>query len=84
MNTELEKDFFDFHWTNFLGLIEKVAFINLKLHKIFTYAFDIRPHLYPVFVDAGFKSDAVLKDHCCFNGEYKDVVIHSKINLENI
>jgi RimJ/RimL family protein N-acetyltransferase len=83
MNTELENDSFETHWLIFLSLIEKVAFSELSFHKIFTYAFDIRPHLYPVFINAGFVNDAVLKDHCYFNGEFKDVVIHSKINTEN-
>ena len=82
MNTSLEKELFKSHWTTYLKLIEKLAFDDLKLHKIFTYAFDIRPHLYPVFENVGFTKDAVLKDHCYFDGEYKDVVIHSKIKME--
>ena len=80
MNTELETNFFDLHWEIFLGLIDKVAFVDLELHKIFTFAFDIRPHLYSVFERAGFSKDAILKEHCLFEGEYKDVIIHSKIN----
>jgi RimJ/RimL family protein N-acetyltransferase len=80
MNTSLEKDYYAKHLLLFLKLIEEVAFMELRLHKIFTYAFDIRPHLYPVLETAGFDRDAVLKEHCLFNGEFKDVVIHSKIN----
>jgi RimJ/RimL family protein N-acetyltransferase len=80
MNTELEKNSFVEIWKEYLILIEKVAFIELKLHKLFTYAFDLRPHLYPVFEEAGFKLEARLKEHCYFNEEFKDVVIHSKIN----
>ena len=81
MNTSLEQDYFEKNWRNYLGLIERVAFEDLKLHKIFTYAFDLRPHLYPVLEGVGFTKEAVLKDHCCFENEYKDVVIHSKVNL---
>lgn len=80
MNTELEKDYFNEIWAEYLFLLEQVAFIELKLHKIFTYAFDLRPHLYPIFEKAGFQLEARLKDHCFFNNEYKDVVIHSKIS----
>ena len=80
MNTELEKDSFEFHWMTYLELIEELAFSELKLHKIYTYAFDIRPHLYRPIENAGFVKEAILKDHCLFEGEYKDVVIHSKIN----
>lgn len=80
MNTELEKEFFQLHWVTFLGLIEQLAFEELGLHKIFIYAFDLRPHLYPTVEVAGFAKEAVFKEHCFFQGEYKDVIIHSKIH----
>ena len=80
MNTELEKEYFSKHWITYLGLIEQVAFQDLKLHKIFTYAFDLRPHLYQVLEQSGFNKESVLKEHCFFDGKYKDVIIHSKIN----
>ena len=79
METALEEDFFEFHWKMYLKMIEKVAFDELRLHKIFTYAFDIRPHLYPVLESSGYRKEAVLRDHCLFEGRFKDVVIHSKI-----
>jgi len=80
MKTQLEKDAFSFYWSKFLGCIEKVAFEELSFHKIYTYAFDLRPHLYTVLEENGFKREAVLKDQCLIEGEYKDVVIHSLIN----
>ncbi len=43
------------------------------------YAFDLRPHLYEAIEKAGFIRDAVLKEHCFFQGKYKDVIIHSKL-----
>jgi RimJ/RimL family protein N-acetyltransferase len=79
MNTTLEKNNFEHYWSNYLGLIEKVAFDELEFHKIFTYAFDLRPHLYEIFEKSGFFLDAVLKEHCLFEGKFIDVVIHSKI-----
>ena len=80
MKTELEKEFFTEFWSNYLQLIEKVAFEELKFHKIFTYAFDLRPHLYDVLLNCGFHEDARLKEHCFFDGKYLDVLIHSKVN----
>jgi len=80
MNTELENDSFLKHWSIFLELIEDVAFEELNFHKIFTYAFDLRSHLYEALKKAMFKEEARLKEHCLFDNEYKDVVIHSKIN----
>jgi RimJ/RimL family protein N-acetyltransferase len=80
INTDLEKDGFHSNWTKYLSLIEKVAFEDLKFHKIFTYAFDLRPHLYLALKEAGFIEEGRLKEHCLFGGKYLDVVIHSKIN----
>ena len=80
MNTKLEKENFESYWSIYLNLIKQLAFNELNLHKIFTYAFDIRPHLYNVLEKNEFTKEVNLKDHCRFNGEYKDVVIHSLIN----
>jgi RimJ/RimL family protein N-acetyltransferase len=80
MNTDLEKDDFHLHWSNFLKLIEKVTFEDLNFHKIFTFAFDLRPHLYQALKISAFVEEARLKEHCFFDGKYIDVVIHSKFN----
>lgn len=82
MDTSLEKNFFLFHWQTYLGLIEKVAFGELNLHKIFVYAFDLRPHLYEAVEKSGFFKDATLKEHCLYAGKFIDVVIHSKLKPE--
>lgn len=80
MDTAVEKDFFETHWITFLGLIEEVAFNEMGFHKLYTYAFDLRPHLYSSLESANFIKEAVLKEHCLFEGVYFDVVIHSKIS----
>tara|TARA_B100001250_G_scaffold149451_1_gene128027 strand:+ start:25020 stop:25574 length:555 start_codon:yes stop_codon:yes gene_type:complete len=80
MNTSLEKIFFDFHWKKFLFLIEKVAFKDLSFKKIFTYAYDLRPHIYKIFEDVGYSKESELKNQILHNGEYKSVIIHSKRN----
>ncbi len=77
---ELEPKYFASCWQSFLFMLEQVAFDDIKLHKIFTYAFDLRPNLYPVVESCGFYKEAVLKEHCFFEGRFIDVVIHSKIN----
>jgi len=81
MDTSLETDQFKIQWVNYLKLIEQFAFNELSLHKIYTYAFDLRPHLYTALEMVGFHKEAVLKEHCLFKNDYLDVVIHSKINL---
>lgn len=80
INTELETIFFEIHWENFLKLIEQVAFLDLKFHKIYTYAFDLRPRLYKVLENSGYTKEATLKDQTNFNNKFIDVVIHAKIH----
>jgi RimJ/RimL family protein N-acetyltransferase len=80
MNTDLEATHFAFHWNTYLSMVEEIAFHSLNLHKISTYAFDIRPHLYPALEQAGFQQEAILNEHCLIDGVFKNVVIHSKIS----
>jgi len=82
MDTSLEASHFANYWQYFLNLIEQVAFEELAFHKISTFALDLRPKLYPVLENSGFGKEAVLKNHCLFNSEYVDVVIHSKFRAE--
>lgn len=79
MESELEHKSFNAIWSEYLPLIERLAFEELGFHKLFVYAFDLRPHLYVTLENNGYFQDARLKDHCYFQGEFKDVVIHSKI-----
>lgn len=82
INTKIEKEEFVLHWKNFLWLLEEAAFEQLSLHKIFTYAYDLRPQLYEALNKSRFKEEARLTEHCYFNGDYIDVLIHSKFNPE--
>lgn len=79
MDTAREKDEFHKHWTVYLGLIEEVAFKSLGLHKIYTYAFDLRPQLYEALEACYYTREATLKEHCFYNEAYVDVIFHSKI-----
>ncbi|TDG37698.1 N-acetyltransferase [Pedobacter changchengzhani] len=80
MQTDLEKNRFAEIWGEHLYLLEKVAFNDLRLHKIFTYAFDVRQHLYAPLLKSGFYEEARLKQHCFFDDKFIDVIIHSKIS----
>lgn len=79
MNTELEEEKFQLYWSNYLHMIESVGFSELGFHKLYVYAFDLRPHLYKVLLDSNYFRDAILKEHCYFNDQFSDVVIHSKL-----
>lgn len=80
MNTELEKEEFEWHWTTFLKLITKVGFRSLDLKKLFTYAYNLRPHLYPVLEKNGFDLKTRLKDELEIEGNLIDILIHEKQN----
>lgn len=82
MDTTREQSEFIKHWGVFLQLIEQVAFQQLHLHKIYTYAFDLRPKLYEALELNAYRRDALLRDHCKISGTYRDVIIHSKLNAE--
>lgn len=74
ISTELEQLFFEKFWSIFLNLIEQVAFKDMRLHKIYTYAFDIRPKLYKCLEKSEFKLETTIK-----NADNK-ILIHSKFN----
>ena len=80
IETKMERLFFISCWDTFLILIERVA-KNIKINKIFTYAYDIRPKIYEVLENQGFSQEKRLKDKVIIDGVYKDVLIHSKIVL---
>ncbi|MEN8787464.1 MAG: GNAT family N-acetyltransferase [Flavobacteriales bacterium] len=83
MNTELEKTEFELHWSNFLRMLKKIAFQELKWNKIFTYAYNLRPHLYPVLEKNEFefteKNEKVIE----VNGDWIAVLIHECNNPKN-
>ena len=78
MDTELEKVKFKKLWLLYLDMIEKVAFDELDLVKIYVYAFDLRPHLYPILTLSGFVFDERIKNKIQYKNNCIDVVIHSK------
>ena len=82
MNTALEQNHFKILWTIFLNLIEQVAFSQLNFHKLYVYAYDLRPHLYDVLESSSYVKDSELKEYCFVLNEYKNVVIHSKWNAK--
>lgn len=84
MNTQLEKQCFQKYWTCFLEMIEIVAFDRLLFHKLYTYAFDLRPHLYPALESNGYVLEGRLKDHASFEDGFVDVVYHGKLNVKTV
>ncbi|WP_179021408.1 GNAT family N-acetyltransferase [Winogradskyella forsetii] len=77
--TSIVEQEYESNMSTFLSLIEEVAFTELKFHKLFTYAFDVRPQLYKILERNGYTREATLKEHCYFNEQFINVIIHCKI-----
>jgi RimJ/RimL family protein N-acetyltransferase len=77
LNPKFEIDFIE-NWCIFLSLIEKVGFAEIGLHKLYTYAFDLRPNLYIALEKSSYTREAVLKQQKYFKNHFIDVIIHCK------
>ena len=82
MDTKLENKFFEANWLIFLELIENLGFNELIFKKLYVYAFDLRPNLYPILEKRNFIYEARLNNHVFINKEFKDVVFYSKFNKD--
>lgn len=80
MDTKLQKTDFTIFWQEYLLLIEQVAFDELNLKKIYTFAYDFRKNLFSVLLSAKYMEDSRLKSHIKFEERYIDAVLHYKIN----
>lgn len=80
METELEALRFKELWLVYLRLLEQAVFGDLGLHKLHTYAFDVRQHVYPMLEEAGFKMEGRLKEQVLFDGKFIDAIVHGKIS----
>lgn len=76
-NRNLVTEQFIQDWKNYLKLLKTLIRLDLFFNKIYTYAYDIRPHLYEALTQSFFKEEARLKNHISINGGFYDVVIHS-------
>lgn len=63
-------------WINYLLLLKQIS-RHLKLKKIFTYAYDLRPNLYDALLASGFIEEKRLKGGVEISGNKIDVLIHS-------
>lgn len=62
----------------FLKLIRQVS-LNLNLHKIYSYGYDICDYRFEPLIVNSFKNEVILKKHICINGKICDVKIYATI-----
>jgi RimJ/RimL family protein N-acetyltransferase len=67
-------------FTAFLSLIANVAFKDLKLHRLFTETYDIRPHHIEVLEANGFVREGILRDHIRIAGKPVNSIFHGILN----
>jgi RimJ/RimL family protein N-acetyltransferase len=64
-------------WKNFLEILKGISAHELDFIKIYTYAYDVRPHLYQALVESNFVEEARLKYQVSIKDNPCDVLIHS-------
>lgn len=68
-------------WTNYLSLLKEMSNDFLNFNSIYTYAYDIRPHLFVALEKSDFKETKRIKNEVMIGELKKDVVIHTlKLN----
>ncbi len=82
VNTERLKDntIYESDMTNYLSLIKKVAFGNLKFNRLFTETYDIRPLHISILEKSGFVLEGRMKEHTFIDNKYIDSLIHGCLN----
>lgn len=76
--TKNEKDLY--LWLPYLNLLKELAFKELNLNKIYTYAYDLRPLLYSYLIQSNFIMEGILGNHVMNEQNLCDVKIHSCFN----
>lgn len=65
----------------FLKMLKQVAFVDLRLNKIFTETYDIRPYHVEVLERSGFVLEGTLRNHVLIDGAYKDSLFHGALRV---
>jgi len=75
-----ERKGFDEEFRAFLSLIRRIAFEELKLHRLMTESYAFRKELHEILEDCGFVREGVLREHVYKRGGWVDSYIHGLLN----
>lgn len=67
----------------YLALLKKAAFGDLKLHRLWTESYDIRPLHIAVLEQQGFIFEGRLRDHEWIDGSYVDTLFHGCLSSDS-
>ena len=77
-----DANFYESDFSTFLRLLKEIAFRILKLHRIFTETYNIRPHHIKTLELNGFLREGVMKDHVIISNAFVDSIIHGCLNKD--
>lgn len=66
-------------FATFLALMKMIAYRELRLNRIFTETYDIRPTHIQVLERSGFVIEGRLRKHNIVNGKFVDSIIHGSL-----
>ncbi|QDK43249.1 ribosomal-protein-serine acetyltransferase [Bacteriovorax stolpii] len=81
LNNELAKETTEYLeiFTMFLKMLKNIAFKEVKLHRLFTETYDLRP-IHVQALEREMNLEGRLKDHIFQDGKYVDVLFHGILN----
>lgn len=82
-SSEQDRERYEADFSAFLTLMKRIAFRELKLNRLFTETFDIRPWHVAVLEKNGFRPEGRMRQHVRIRGVYVDSLIHGCLAEEN-
>ncbi|WP_394992724.1 GNAT family N-acetyltransferase [Emticicia sp.] len=84
LNTKFINDskIHDLYFENYLHLIQKVAFEDLKLNRLHTEVYDTRQHHVDILENCGFILEGRLRNHIFIDERMVDSLLHGKLKSE--
>lgn len=76
----MDEDLYAEDFSAYLGLIQELAFVDLKLHRLYTETYDIRPHHIALLEANGFAYEGILRDHIRIDMRPVNSIIHGLLN----
>jgi len=65
--------------SNFISLMKKVVFEEMKFNRMFTETYDFRKYHMVILEENGYKKEGVLRDHIIESEKFHDSIVHGII-----
>jgi hypothetical protein len=73
---------YELDFSNYLHMIQEIAFEHLGFNRIFTETYDIRPQHIRILEMCGFELEGRLRAHVWIDGNPVDSLLHGCLNLK--